>query len=278
MCLHCLEHNADKIWYLNPQSHTSSGGMVDFVDRIMYPSIVLPGLRQLKDRQPYGTERWTGVSKFLMNWLTSAIHGYQVVPDVESAHAVVDLANQVVLSICSCRTELHGQSIEDPTVWKCIGLNNAARITIRDNAQPFKVISKERAKEIISEQRARGCLQSVGWRLGPQVNWMCNCDEACSCHRVPELEWAMIPSIVVSNLIRPENCDGCRACLEACHRRGAITFDEQNRPVIDQSLCWGCGLCIEACPTSALEFVPRERIYDVMTRKVVTVPGGVVAV
>ncbi|MDE8701726.1 4Fe-4S dicluster domain-containing protein [Adlercreutzia equolifaciens] len=39
---------------------------------------------------------------------------------------------------------------------------------------------------------------------------------------------------------------GCTLCKNACPQE-AITFDEHNRPHVDESLCNGCGSCEQAC-------------------------------
>jgi NAD-dependent dihydropyrimidine dehydrogenase PreA subunit len=271
MCLSCEEHVVQRLWYLEEQSHISSGMLTDAIDRIMYPGIVLPGLRSIKKRQPYSTEHWAGVSRILMDWIAKSIHGFQVLPDLESTFKVIDLSNEIGLSICTCRKIL---SPDQPEAWKCIGLNNAARITFKHDAQPFRVITKEEAKQLVAERREAGCFQSVGWRLGPNVTWVCNCDEYCGCHRTPEIEWGMIPSFFVSDLVKPESCDGCQVCTQSCHR-GAIGFDTNGWAVIDAALCLGCGQCVEHCPNQALALVPRKVYFDVVTRRRVELPDEV---
>ncbi len=39
---------------------------------------------------------------------------------------------------------------------------------------------------------------------------------------------------------------GCTLCKNACPRE-AITFDDHNRPHVDETLCNGCGSCEQAC-------------------------------
>lgn len=48
-------------------------------------------------------------------------------------------------------------------------------------------------------------------------------------------------------------CRGCLAhrCEDVC-RKGAISFDDQQRAVIDKSKCVGCGMCAKVCPYSAI--------------------------
>lgn len=269
MCLYCGEHMG-KLWYFEPDA---SGPLVNLVDRAMYQRIVLPGLRTMSKRQPYGTERWTGVTRALWDLITSRLHGFQVVPDLDTAFAVIDKAHEVVLSICSCWKVLYPG---EPEVWRCIGLNNAAKVTVQDNAQPWRPLTKDQAKTMIAEQRALGCFQTVGWRLGAHANWFCNCDQHCGAHRAPELEWGLLPSFFASSLVKAKACDGCRECARWCLRPGALTFDSKSGLAqIDQALCRGCGLCIEHCPTGALGYVPRRVIFDIARGRKVELPAEV---
>lgn len=50
-----------------------------------------------------------------------------------------------------------------------------------------------------------------------------------------------------------EACRGCIAhrCFDVC-RRGAITFDHNQKAHIDKDKCVECGLCAEVCPYSAI--------------------------
>lgn len=269
MCLSCEEHVVQKLWYLDPKAHLSKGLLQDAVDKFMYEVVVLPGLRSLAKRQPYGLERWSGIQKSLWDWITKSLHSFQVLPDAESAFKVVDLANEIGLSTCACAEVLDP---EHPKIFRCIGLNNAARITFKDLPQPFEYLTKEKAKETIVHWREKGCYQTVGWRLGPNVTWLCNCDQACGCHRAPELEWGQIPSFFVNALVSPKDCDGCGICAMWCHREGALSFDKNGTVEIDQGLCRGCGLCIEHCPKKVLGFVPREVYYDVTSLRKVRLP------
>ncbi len=274
MCLSCEEHVVQRLWYLEEKGHTSSGLLADALDRVMYQGIVLPGLKNLRKRQPFGTERWSGVSRFLLDWVTKTLRGFQVLPDLESAYKAIDMSNEIGLGYCSCKEVLNPKQEQS---WKCIGMNNAARIAFKHDIEPLRVISKAEAKQLVAEQREAGCFQSVGWRLGPNVTWLCNCDGYCASHRTPELEWGMLPSFFVGDLSKPGKCDGCQVCARWCHRR-TISFDANGQAVIDAAHCLGCGQCVEHCPTKALALVPRKVYYDVVAKRKVELPGGVVAV
>ena len=57
----------------------------------------------------------------------------------------------------------------------------------------------------------------------------------------------------VGGYIVTDNCRGCIAhrCEDVC-KRGAITFDENQKAHIDKEKCVNCGRCAEVCPYSAI--------------------------
>lgn len=276
MCLSCGEHVWQNLWYLDPEKHTlDHAWWQEPFERRIYSGIVA-GLKMVAKKQPYGvTDRWTGVNRALWNWFSRTLRGFQVLPDLDSAIKVVDLANELALTRCSCRMYL---APEQPVAWKCIGLNYSAHVVTTHQTVPFQPISKDEAKELIAGERKQGSFVTVGWGYNGKVSWICNCDQFCGAHRTVECPWAMIPSFFVSRLLKPEACDGCPICAEWCTRPGAIVFGADGRPIIQEALCRGCGQCIEHCPKHALGFVPREVYYDVPTRSVKRLPQEALAV
>jgi len=275
MCLTCGKHVAEQLWYLEPEKHRlrSLGLGRDAISYNLNP-LIMSALKLIKRKQPYNTNPFTGISKWLLNWFGKTIHGVQALPDLDSAFQVIDMANEVSLTPCICRQAL---APDQPPAWKCIGLNIAAQVQFqREAKEPVKAISKQEAKDITTEWRQRGAFQSAGWLWDANVIWMCNCDEHCGSHRVSELEWGMIPSFVVASLVKPGACSGCQECARWCSRAGALTFAADGQVVINESLCRGCGMCIEHCPTKALGFVPRQVFYDVLTKTVRPLGKGMV--
>lgn len=62
--------------------------------------------------------------------------------------------------------------------------------------------------------------------------------------------------------INEEKCNGCGACVAACHE-GAIEMINGKAKLIREDYCDGLGDCLPACPTDAISFEEREApAYD----------------
>ena len=57
--------------------------------------------------------------------------------------------------------------------------------------------------------------------------------------------------------IDESRCNGCRACVDACHE-GAIELVEGKARLVADHYCDGLGDCLPACPTDAISFTMRE--------------------
>ena len=59
-----------------------------------------------------------------------------------------------------------------------------------------------------------------------------------------------------------EKCNGCGACVRACHE-GAIALVDGKAQLIRDDYCDGMGDCLPNCPADAIRFVEREALaYD----------------
>lgn len=57
--------------------------------------------------------------------------------------------------------------------------------------------------------------------------------------------------------IDEEKCNGCGACVSACHE-GAIGLVDGKAKLMRDDYCDGLGDCLPSCPTGAISFEPRE--------------------
>lgn len=59
-----------------------------------------------------------------------------------------------------------------------------------------------------------------------------------------------------------EKCNGCGACVRACHE-GAIALLDGKAQLMRDDYCDGMGDCLPNCPADAIRFVEREALaYD----------------
>ncbi len=57
--------------------------------------------------------------------------------------------------------------------------------------------------------------------------------------------------------INEEKCNGCGACVKACHE-GAIKIENGKAILISDTYCDGLGDCLPACPMNALDITEKE--------------------
>ena len=63
-----------------------------------------------------------------------------------------------------------------------------------------------------------------------------------------------------ARVIDPDECTGCRLCIEACpqYPNVPIRYDTEKEICIKCDLCGGNPLCVKYCPEAALYFVKRD--------------------
>jgi len=65
--------------------------------------------------------------------------------------------------------------------------------------------------------------------------------------------------------IDEDKCNGCGACVTACHE-GAIGLVDGKARLMRDDYCDGLGDCLPQCPTGAISFIERERLHMMRLR------------
>jgi Pyruvate/2-oxoacid:ferredoxin oxidoreductase delta subunit len=274
MCQKCFEHTR-KIWYLQKESFDiQSGRFLKILPgrvRELFYNFYLPRMetffegtaaeinQQSGDRKPY-----TGLKKWQYNYFSKNLLGGQVCGRIEDTLKVLNMAEDVFLTFCSCKKG-GGGGVDN----RCLYLNHNARITRKMKvADHGRFIDKDEAREIILERRKSGHYSYIEWGLRPKVDCICNCDGYCAGISVPEIIWGQIPSMEVVVVSQPERCDpDCLACIVTCHAKAITKPPKMPVQKIDPMICKGCNLCVERCPYNVFESRPRKLYYDAMLGK-----------
>ena len=272
MCKYCYQHTR-KIWYLEKESFDIRSGRFMKVlpgrFRELWYNFYAPKLQSFvdgttgdiganPDREPY-----KGLQKMFYNYFAKNFLGGQVVSSLDEMMRVVDQAEDIFVSYCSCKKTAGGG--ED---YRCLFLNHNARFTRKRQLQgktenEGRYIDKDEAKEFIQEKRRLGHYGTVLWGLRPKVDCICNCDQYCAGLYTPEIRWGLLPSFSISKVSDSYSCDSdCTICTDLCHPKAITRNDEGLVASIDSYLCIGCNLCNENCPNGVFDSQPRKIYYD----------------
>ena len=123
-------------------------------------------------------------------------------------------------------------------------------------------------------------------QLGSLAGWCDHCDDAnggtprcaqvCPTGALTPSEGSTFDSMRLGTaVINRDWClawrlKGCTICQNACPL-GAISFDGNNRPVVDERLCNGCGACEQACVSLESTSIGQDENNKHMTARAITV-------
>jgi Pyruvate/2-oxoacid:ferredoxin oxidoreductase delta subunit len=177
----------------------------------------------------------------------------QQVLDIDSARKIVESAEKLAVTRCTCRVIAH--KCDNP-VEVCLQVNNAARYTI-DRGSGREVTVRE-ALGILDESEKHG-LVHVTNNKAHAGHFICNCCSCC-CQSMPLL---ISEGLTITDPSRyrakidPDACTLCGNCLEACIFKAIEEGDGGTggaMRVIGER-CMGCGLCFSSCPSGAVALV-----------------------
>ncbi|MCU0597890.1 MAG: 4Fe-4S binding protein [Desulfobacterales bacterium] len=212
--------------------------------------------------QKFMEEEWPGFARLAEQFFPKAFTriipvdqsidaGSHQVLDIDSANNIVEKADKLAVTRCTCRVIAHKC---DMPLEVCIQVDNAAKYTIDRGSG--REISKEEALQLLRTSEEKG-LVHVTMNRAHAGHFICNCCSCC-CQALP---------LVISDglkILDPSRfqaeidkglCSGCEICLDRCHFLAieSVTLDDgaSVMQVIPEK-CMGCGVCQITCPEGAI--------------------------
>jgi Pyruvate/2-oxoacid:ferredoxin oxidoreductase delta subunit len=180
--------------------------------------------------------------------------GKQQVLDGESVDRIIQSAEALAVTQCTCRVIAHKC---DKPKEVCLQVNNAARYTIDRGSG--REVTKQEAIQILRTAEAEG-LVHITMNKSQVGHYICNCCPCC-CQTLPLMieQGLMIsaPSRYQAE-VDPEQCSFCQTCLDRClfNALEEITDTDGNEVMgVVADKCMGCGLCHGTCPEGAISLV-----------------------
>jgi len=190
--------------------------------------------------------------------------GNQQILDIDSASRIIEEAEVVAVTNCTCRTI--ARKCDNP-LEVCLQVNNSARYTIDRGSG--REISKQEAIDILNDCEAKG-LVHVTNNKAHAGHFICNCCSCC-CQALP----LMISEGLKINdpsryraVIDQGLCTACTTCLDRCVFNAIEEIDNPDGTAamhVMEEKCVGCGVCYPTCPVGAIalmevrpvEFIPE---------------------
>ena len=174
-----------------------------------------------------------------------------------------------------------GGQDEDRLIGACIRCEKCYEICPRDVIRPAHI-----EDGIVGVRTPRLDFSRSKAQLGSLAGWCDHCNDAnggtprcaqvCPTGALTPSEGSTFDSMRLGTaVINRDWClawrlKGCTICLNACPL-GAISFDGNNRPVVDERLCNGCGACEQACVSLESTSIGQDENNKHMTARAITV-------
>ena len=181
----------------------------------------------------------------------------------EDAMKIIEKADPVVISGCSCRksAQLIDQACGKP-LEVCFMFNSMGQYYL-DHGMGRKIDLKE-AGQILARAHEAGLVTQPATSQNP--SGMCNCCGDC-CGPLTSLKGHPKPAEMVftnhTARVDEDLCTGCETCVERC-QMAAFSLDDDACAHINPDRCIGCGLCVTTCPTQAIQLIRKsDEAYQV---------------
>ncbi len=178
--------------------------------------------------------------------------GNQQVLDVDSANRIIESAEKVAVTKCTCRLIAHKC---DQPLEVCLQVDNAARYTIDRGSG--REVTKAEALDILRMSEEKG-LVHVTMNRSHAGHFICNCC-GCCCQALPLVISDGLKILDPSRFLAEIDatlCSGCETCTDRCQFKAIVPVDEDEEEEIHMQVvpekCMGCGICQITCPEEAI--------------------------
>lgn len=174
----------------------------------------------------------------------------------EAAEELIKQQKKFLVAPCICRREheMIGEGCDKP-VESCLVFG--AGVDYYEANGLGRRIEMEEALAIIKQADKKGLvLQPTNAKK--IMNMCCCC--GCCCQVLKTFKRHPKPADMVSSpfIVQadPETCKACGVCADRCQME-AITYDQDEKVVLNLDRCIGCGLCVSTCPSKSLIMVRK---------------------
>ncbi len=189
---------------------------------------------------------------------------FSVEHHVATYDQLINLINQsetVVINECICRKSatMRGNPCKKTSrLETCLALGDIAKNCIRNGIG--REINKTKALQIARQNESEGLILQPS--NAQKAEFICACC-GCCCgmlgvyNRLPRPHEFWTTNYYA--LVNPEDCTGCKICIERCQVHAVRIDDHLSIPAINADRCIGCGICVSSCPSGAITLVKKDK-------------------